>query len=584
MAHSIARSQSRGSYYDPHEVFKKYTSRLEEVEKHGGKPRKLSLAQPMPPRSLFFERVDFENLGLDIYDRIFSDPAGCRILGTVLFEPTKSQVKEHLKKSHLVYEKIIAACMKEDPASATNNMDRLKKEMWDVVRRCEIICFQQNSFFDESSIRKKFDEMKRTAETWDFDGCFFAAVEQAIANRKEAMEQDRQMKLKADMQLFSRDMPKFKMVVHTMGYLPAELMEQEFESEDSSTVTCQYHTVAGAAEGDETAEADVGQHRFLALKVGVTSVVDPRSGDRWQVKIITEDEAEQERALHRRIALEEARKQASWWGQQPEPQPDVAVKTVKGGHGEQVVTPRWGQKRLRKQVAEKNAEKQEEDVVAKTKRQTWRKHVQRRESVERLDLFDIINPLIAEESCGQAEEFWCLDALDYCFYTGRSPDKWNGPKTPLRSCIAHNRLDVVNMLLKSMADPDESNDKGVSVLHLAVWHGHLDICRTLLLYQADPNIEDQEGSTPFFFVSSGPACALLFEARAYLDVQNGKGQTPLHFACRAASEDVLTWMGRHSTKSLRNQRDDFGALASYYAYQAGMDQRYLVRVGVKTAH
>merc|ERR1719343_1709420 len=121
----------------------------------------------------------------------------------------------------------------------------LKKEIWDTIKRCEQVCYQANSFFDDATIGKKFEETKRAAAGFDFDGVLMGAIEEVCQIVKQNAETARQHKLESDMQPLDRSMERFKMVQHTMGFLTANVGDVPLESDDPSIVNCVLHRSVG---------------------------------------------------------------------------------------------------------------------------------------------------------------------------------------------------------------------------------------------------------------------------------------------------------------------------------------------------
>ncbi|CAK0846606.1 unnamed protein product [Prorocentrum cordatum] len=154
-----------------------------------------------------------------------------------------------------------------------------------------------------------------------------------------------------------------------------------------------------------------------------------------------------------------------------------------------------------------------------------------------------------------------------------------GPGTPLRAAVQGRATDFVQALLKARADANESDDKGVSLLHVAAFDGAPELCGALLEAGACANAKDRHGQTPLFFAPSGEVCELLHKYGAACDQTNQKGQLALHLAGRAGLSDVLAWLAQpgHMPEPMLEQKDVHGATAAYYAHHAGVPKEFLMR-------
>jgi len=153
---------------------------------------------------------------------------------------------------------------------------------------------------------------------------------------------------------------------------------------------------------------------------------------------------------------------------------------------------------------------------------------------------------------------------------GASPHQWEGPDTPLRVAISARNVELVTLLLRARANPDESDSKGVSVLHFAAFDDQLDLCRALFQKKADANIRDKHGQTPLFFAPSTNICEVLTQNGAVFSLENRQGQTALHHAGRAGLGDVLMWFVSRVSKTCLDRHDNHGASALYYARKSGV--------------
>jgi len=147
----------------------------------------------------------------------------------------------------------------------------------------------------------------------------------------------------------------------------------------------------------------------------------------------------------------------------------------------------------------------------------------------------------------------------------------------LRGAIQARQPELVQLLLQARADPNESDAKGVSVLHTASFDGQTALCKLLLQAKGDANVADRHGQTPLFFAPLRHVCEVLCQHRADVNVMNQKAQSALHLAGRAGLGEVLAWLGGHVSRALLEARDMHGATAAYYARHAGIQTSFLVK-------
>merc|ERR1711963_752241 len=131
-----------------------------------------------------------------------------------------------------------------------------------------------------------------------------------------------------------------------------------------------------------------------------------------------------------------------------------------------------------------------------------------------------------------------LDRIKLVFERrGASAESWYGPGTPLvGACHAKDR-NFVEVLINANADPNSSDEKGVTALHNTAFEGSSDLCQLLCERNADPNALDIIGQTPLFFAQRRSVCDVLLKFKADLNVLNRNGQSAVHAAAIAASAD-----------------------------------------------
>eukprot|EP00929_Paragymnodinium_shiwhaense_P054128 TRINITY_DN27126_c0_g1_i1.p1 TRINITY_DN27126_c0_g1~~TRINITY_DN27126_c0_g1_i1.p1 ORF type:complete len:394 (+),score=110.70 TRINITY_DN27126_c0_g1_i1:173-1354(+) len=192
-------------------------------------------------------------------------------------------------------------------------------------------------------------------------------------------------------------------------------------------------------------------------------------------------------------------------------------------------------------------------------------------------LYGLAYPLL-KFGCQERVRQQALKRVAAALSKGASPHSWNGPGTPLMTCVKARSIELVQALLDAKGDPDEHDDKGVSLLHRASFDGQVEIGRLLIEYKCDPNIEDRFGQTPMFFAPTRGVCELLYQAYADLNTLSHSGQSALHLAARAGLADVLSWLAGRVTQALLCLRDDDGHVCLEYAEKAGCKPEVLISI------
>eukprot|EP00927_Polykrikos_kofoidii_P051446 TRINITY_DN45246_c0_g1_i1.p1 TRINITY_DN45246_c0_g1~~TRINITY_DN45246_c0_g1_i1.p1 ORF type:complete len:475 (+),score=56.82 TRINITY_DN45246_c0_g1_i1:297-1721(+) len=205
------------------------------------------------------------------------------------------------------------------------------------------------------------------------------------------------------------------------------------------------------------------------------------------------------------------------------------------------------------------------------------KEVDALKDAERGGLYGLAHPLLRAGTKERVKAN-ALAQVEAALNRGESPNVWAGPGSPLRSAVKARNIDLVCLLLEHEGDPDECDNKRVSLMHMAAYDGQLDICRLLLECHGDPNISDQYGQTPLFFTPTRSICDLLYKAYADVNVMNNQGQSALHLAARAGLGDVLAWLSTRVTKALLCLRDSQGAFATDYARSAGVRREVILKL------
>lgn len=71
----------------------------------------------------------------------------------------------------------------------------------------------------------------------------------------------------------------------------------------------------------------------------------------------------------------------------------------------------------------------------------------------------------------------------------------------LMAAVVKGNLDVVKLLLDKNADPNITDNKGVSALHYAVMFKNIEITKVLIEAKADKNIKDNNGKSPLDYAN-----------------------------------------------------------------------------------
>ena len=113
------------------------------------------------------------------------------------------------------------------------------------------------------------------------------------------------------------------------------------------------------------------------------------------------------------------------------------------------------------------------------------------------------------------------------------------------------RLDHVQYLLEvCKEDPNQTDDRGSTALHMACKAGHVNCVSFLLEKGAKPNLQDFQGNTPLHNACEAQAeeciSALLHYGEVDSDIQNFYNETPLFLIAELGNEkcvDILLEAG-----------------------------------------
>lgn len=188
--------------------------------------------------------------------------------------------------------------------------------------------------------------------------------------------------------------------------------------------------------------------------------------------------------------------------------------------------------------------------------------------LHRQTLNQILEPFLDQASAPGMDQR-ALQALQRFLKVVPDPlRRWTGPGSPLVMVSRAGRADVARMLLRANANANDSDAKGVTALHIAVFDGNAELCKVLLNSRADVAAADRHGQTPLFFAPAKEICRLLVERRAEVGALNRKGQSALHLAGRAGFHEVLGWLSARAGKQIVDLRDHHGNTARMYGQQA----------------
>lgn len=132
--------------------------------------------------------------------------------------------------------------------------------------------------------------------------------------------------------------------------------------------------------------------------------------------------------------------------------------------------------------------------------------------------------------------------------------------------------DILDALLKAVADKDARDEKGGTPLFDAAYYGRLPIVKTLVAARADVNMADKEGSTALHHASENgheEVVDALLDAGAEKNARDGTGQTPLSLSAMSGHLPVVKnlLIAQADVK----QTDDGGRTALHCAANQGHD-------------
>lgn len=115
--------------------------------------------------------------------------------------------------------------------------------------------------------------------------------------------------------------------------------------------------------------------------------------------------------------------------------------------------------------------------------------------------------------------------------------------SPLNWAARSGHIQMVVYLLQNGANPNNFDIEGFSTIHLSTMFGHSIVTAYLLAKGLDPDMKDKNGVTPLMFaaqrIHSRDPAQLLLTFNARMNVQDNKGNTPLHYCVAFNNATVM---------------------------------------------
>eukprot|EP00929_Paragymnodinium_shiwhaense_P013264 TRINITY_DN121127_c0_g1_i1.p1 TRINITY_DN121127_c0_g1~~TRINITY_DN121127_c0_g1_i1.p1 ORF type:complete len:541 (+),score=138.44 TRINITY_DN121127_c0_g1_i1:118-1740(+) len=194
---------------------------------------------------------------------------------------------------------------------------------------------------------------------------------------------------------------------------------------------------------------------------------------------------------------------------------------------------------------------------------TVRKHDQK-------DLWEMCKPLLDGTAPLATQKARLAAVQQVLNIIGSDLERWSGPEPAIVAAVNANHVELTHMFLRARANPNVSDHRGLSVLHLAAFNGNIQIAKSLIQNQADVNARDGMGQTPMFFASRTGICKVLTEKKADLKLLNVKGQSALHLVAHNGFTEVLNWLSARVPRSLVDHHDIYGNTAELCLRQRAM--------------
>ena len=125
---------------------------------------------------------------------------------------------------------------------------------------------------------------------------------------------------------------------------------------------------------------------------------------------------------------------------------------------------------------------------------------------------------------------------------GVNPDATNDKgETPLHIAVKKHFIKITKLLIQSGANINAKDKNNTTPLHIAILKDFLGFAKLLLKSGANPNAKNYEGETPLHITVKLEAIemvALLLKYGAYPNIKNDNGQYPLHIAAENGSIEI----------------------------------------------
>ena len=169
------------------------------------------------------------------------------------------------------------------------------------------------------------------------------------------------------------------------------------------------------------------------------------------------------------------------------------------------------------------------------------------------------------QACRDGREEAARHALTH----GASPNAKSHGKSCLRVAGEYGGNEIVQLLLRAGADPNEVVDRnGNTLLNWAAANGNYGFAVELLKYKADPSIPNHTGQAPLLTACRGENEFLVDLILSKTgQVADAKGNSPLHVAAQVGTKGACTLL-LHRGASIDRQNAD-GVTPLYAAKMAG---------------